>query len=192
MQNILDCETYLMEQMDFNLTIFHPYKPLQLYIETLKLEHETEFVQTAWTFVNDSYYCDAPLLYPPFMIAIAALYMSHQFHCRRNDTEEKIRIFRERDEKLRQWLDGLNIHMRQIGAITNLILDMYKILKDMKTGDLIAVPLFKITKLRNNNGWNIPQYPPPVQHQRPNNQMPPQMYMPNNGPPVQQQYQQRF
>jgi hypothetical protein len=188
MQNILECETYLMEQLDFNLTVFHPYKPLQLYIEQLKLENELQFVQTAWSFVNDSYYTDVHLQYPPYMIALAAIYMSHHFNCRKNDTEENLRAFRDRDDRMRKWFDGLNVHMKDIGAISNQIIDTYKQLKHLQISADIGPPLIKITRMRTNNGWGVPIYQqlqtPPIHTGRGSTPM-------QGAPPIQQPYVQQ-
>ncbi|KAL0486146.1 cyclin C [Acrasis kona] len=172
MQNIIDCEIHLMEQLDFNLTIYHPYKQLELYIESLHLENDVALVQSAWNFMNDSYYSDACLQFSPHLIALASVYMAHLFG--RVDLDEaQQKQFKERDDRIKKWFDTLNVHMRQIGAITNQILDLYKTLQESRTGDVLATPLLKITKMRMANVWrtNQPSYPPQQQAIPPQQQM---------------------
>lgn len=174
-QHILECETYLMEQLNFSLSTFHPYKPLQLYIETLKFETDNTFTQSAWNFVNDSYYSDVCLQFSPHLVALAAMYMSHHFSLHKSETEENVKLFKERDEKLRKWFDGLNVQMKEIGMITNQILDLYKTLQELRTGELLGDALLKITKMRLTNAWSMP----PIQQQS----IP---MAPRNGPSAQQ------
>jgi len=73
MADIIDCEFYLLQQIGFYLTVYHPYKPLLTYIEDIKLK---EYQQTAWNIVNDSYFSDVCFQYPPHMIALAAIYFT--------------------------------------------------------------------------------------------------------------------
>ena len=78
--HVLECEFYLLEQMDCCLILYHPYRPLTLYAQDLRSSErpdgkdhpreKDELLNLAWTIVNDSYRTDIPLLYPPHLIAI--------------------------------------------------------------------------------------------------------------------------
>ena len=78
--HVLECEFYLLEQMDCCLILYHPYRPLTLYVHDLRASERSdgkdhsrdkdELLNLAWTIVNDSYRTDIPLLYPPHLIAI--------------------------------------------------------------------------------------------------------------------------
>ena len=49
--DIVDGEYFLMEELKFNLIVFHPYRPLQLYLADAGLN---DVVTTAWYLINDS------------------------------------------------------------------------------------------------------------------------------------------
>lgn len=76
------------------------------------------YQQTAVNIVNDSYYSDVILHFPPFIIALAALYITGN-------------IEQENDKAIRKWFDQLNIHMKPIGIVTCHILDMYAMMKKL-------------------------------------------------------------
>eukprot|EP00026_Physarum_polycephalum_P005598 Phypoly_transcript_05633.p1 GENE.Phypoly_transcript_05633~~Phypoly_transcript_05633.p1 ORF type:complete len:246 (+),score=19.19 Phypoly_transcript_05633:3-740(+) len=70
MNHILECEFYVLEELDFCLLVFHPYRSLQPYLADLNMESSLDSV---WSIVNDSYRTDvsfsfsSSLLYPfPF------------------------------------------------------------------------------------------------------------------------------
>lgn len=73
---IIECEYYLMEELHYQLVVFHPYRAFKKFIEDLKGTEQSSFVQKAWNIINDSYYSNLCLAYPPYMIALAALYMA--------------------------------------------------------------------------------------------------------------------
>ncbi|KAF8337594.1 cyclin-like protein [Cantharellus anzutake] len=101
-----EMEFYLLEDLDFQLTVYHPYQDLADlcgntgHIE-LKEEGEEGYVpeeerfwgtgegklvleegaiQTSWFIISDSFRTELCLLYPPYLIAIAALYMTCVLH----------------------------------------------------------------------------------------------------------------
>uniref|UniRef100_A0A6U5C647 Cyclin-like domain-containing protein n=1 Tax=Hemiselmis andersenii TaxID=464988 RepID=A0A6U5C647_HEMAN len=68
--DIVDGEYFLMEELKFNLIVFHPYRPLQQYLADSNLQ---DVASTAWYLINDSYRLDLCLEYPPHIVAIAAI-----------------------------------------------------------------------------------------------------------------------
>eukprot|EP01097_Dermamoeba_algensis_P000196 TRINITY_DN1070_c0_g1_i1.p1 TRINITY_DN1070_c0_g1~~TRINITY_DN1070_c0_g1_i1.p1 ORF type:complete len:141 (-),score=25.14 TRINITY_DN1070_c0_g1_i1:397-819(-) len=73
MNDILECEFYLLEDIGFHLIVFHPYKSL------LPFAYDSDSVDCldrAWSIINDSYLTDVSLLYPPHIIALSALFLS--------------------------------------------------------------------------------------------------------------------
>lgn len=65
--------------MDCCLILYHPYRPLVMYVHDMKGIHgdhsksdkeKDDLLNLAWTFVNDTYRTDIPLLYPPHLVAI--------------------------------------------------------------------------------------------------------------------------
>ena len=69
--SILECEFYLLENMDCCLVVFQPYRPLVQYTQDLGQGLEEAILPLAWRIVNDSMRTDVCLLYPPFLIALA-------------------------------------------------------------------------------------------------------------------------
>ncbi|KAF9386740.1 hypothetical protein CPB97_003381 [Podila verticillata] len=78
---LAEFEFYLLEELDFYLIVYHPYRDLTLIAKDLKLEESN--LQTAWFVLNDSYRTDVCLLYAPHMIALAALYIICVVHAER-------------------------------------------------------------------------------------------------------------
>lgn len=67
--HILECEFYLLENLDCCLIVFQPYRPLILLVQDIG-QHEEQLLALAWRVVNDSLRTDLSLLYPPYQIAI--------------------------------------------------------------------------------------------------------------------------
>lgn len=66
--HILECEFYLLENLDCCLVVFQPYRPLLQLVQDIG--HEEQLLALAWRVINDSLRTDACLLYPPYQIAI--------------------------------------------------------------------------------------------------------------------------
>ncbi|KUF98454.1 Iron sulfur cluster assembly protein 1 [Phytophthora nicotianae] len=79
-KDILECEFYVIEALQFDLILHHPFPSLlqygyiNLFLDEFEI-HE-ECLQLAWQLVQYSYRTDIILLYPPFMVAYAAAYIS--------------------------------------------------------------------------------------------------------------------
>lgn len=67
--HILECEFYLLENLDCCLIVFQPYRPLLQLVQDIG-PHEDQLLALAWRVVNDSLRTDLSLLYPPYQIAI--------------------------------------------------------------------------------------------------------------------------
>ncbi|GBC06631.1 hypothetical protein RclHR1_06990011 [Rhizophagus clarus] len=72
-QKVAEMEFYLLEELDFNMIVYHPYRSLMTLAQDLGTKNED--VQWAWYVINDSYRTDMCLLYPPHVVAAAALYL---------------------------------------------------------------------------------------------------------------------
>lgn len=62
-----------------------------------------ECLETAWNIVNDSYRTDICLLYPPYLIALSAIYLAS--------------FLKEKD--LKQWFSDLSVEMAEVQRIQN-------------------------------------------------------------------------
>jgi len=122
MDSMLECEFYALHYLNFDLIVFHPYRPLTQYLADGKAP---DTLQTAWSIVNDSYRTDLSLMYAPYLIAIAAIYMACNFL----------------SKDYNAWLEkSLNVkledsHHRQIVAITKKMLRLYDDYSKMKSMD---------------------------------------------------------
>ncbi|ORX89158.1 cyclin C [Basidiobolus meristosporus CBS 931.73] len=128
---LAECEFYLLEDLQFHLIIFHPYRSLSIYMADLKLGRSC--LQTAWFIVNDSYRTNLCLLYPPHMIALAAIYLMCS-------------LYPEHVEKrdMRQWFADLQVEIEQIVEITQELITLYEFWSDFKEDKVPAI----INKLR--------------------------------------------
>lgn len=82
-------EFYLIEDLEFHLIIYHPYRSLThmtgrdtgpVAIRETMLEMDDNSMQMAWFVLNDTYRTELCLLYPPHIIAIASIYLAFALH----------------------------------------------------------------------------------------------------------------
>lgn len=80
---LAEFEFYLIEEMELYLLLHHPYRSL-IQIKDFLNENKVEFeftltndeLQHSWSIINDSYITDLHLLFPPHVIAVAAIYIT--------------------------------------------------------------------------------------------------------------------
>lgn len=88
----------LLEDLDFNLVVFSPYRDLALFLADSGVEQAVG--QRAWGALNDSYRTDANLLHPPHVVALGCLALAAA-SC---------------GHDLSTWLRGVNVDLGQVGA----------------------------------------------------------------------------
>ena len=131
--SILECEFYLLENMDCCLVVFQPYRPLVQYCQDLGQGLEEAVLPLAWRIVNDSFRTDVSLLFPPFLIALSCLHMASAilaFSVKNNSlcpTSKNTVVFSRKD--LRAWFADLAFDMDKIQEITKHILALYDLWK---------------------------------------------------------------
>lgn len=64
--NILECEFYLLENLDCCLIVYQPYRPLLMLIQDIG--NEDQLLTLTWRIINDSLRTDVSLLYPPHQV----------------------------------------------------------------------------------------------------------------------------
>ena len=69
-----ECEFYLISEMNSQLIVHHPYRSLQKLQSTLSMAQED--ISLAWSIVNDHYLTDLPLLFPPHIVAVTAIFLA--------------------------------------------------------------------------------------------------------------------
>ncbi|KAJ4458587.1 putative g1/s-specific cyclin c [Paratrimastix pyriformis] len=104
--DIVQCEFYVLEDLHFDLIVFHPYRPLIQYCDDAKIP---QLLPDAWTFVNDSYRTAVSLLHPPHLIALAALFMAGSIH----------------NQDMRDWFAAQNVDMDAVASISHEIGQLY-------------------------------------------------------------------
>lgn len=109
---ILLGETLVLATLDFDLTVYHPYKPLVLTLEKLGVRHL--LLKVAWNFVNDSLRTSIGLQYKAPQIAAGAIFMAAKF--------VKVELPFEVDKVL---VEEFDITQGQLGDICNQILELY-------------------------------------------------------------------
>ena len=67
-------EFYMISEMNSQLIIHHPYRTLQELQTTLDMSPDE--ISLAWSVVNDHYLTDLPLLFPPHIIAVTAIFLA--------------------------------------------------------------------------------------------------------------------
>ncbi|MCL7051227.1 hypothetical protein MKW94_008454, partial [Papaver nudicaule] len=72
-KDILEMEMKILEALDYYLVVYHPYRPLSLLLEDAEM---TDMTHLSWGLVNDTYRMDLVLIYPPYMIALACIYIA--------------------------------------------------------------------------------------------------------------------
>lgn len=81
-EDVLKCENVILDELQYSLLVYHPFRPLRHFLSLFHLE---EYLQSCTYFsirsvthsniINDSFYTTIPLLIPPHMIALTAIYM---------------------------------------------------------------------------------------------------------------------
>ena len=126
----IECEFYILEELDCYLIVYHPYRPLIQYMSDAGLK---AYLQFAWLIVNDSYRTELCLLYPPHITALAVIHI--------------IYVTYESDIKsdVRQWFASLNVDLSEVLEVVASLLEMYRTWNDYqpwRTHEILA----KLTK----------------------------------------------
>ena len=69
-----ECEFWIISELNSQLIIHHPYRALSEHQSTLGLTSDE--VALAWSVINDHYLTDLPLLHPPHVIAVMAIFVA--------------------------------------------------------------------------------------------------------------------
>lgn len=69
-----ECEFSLISEMNSQLIVHHPYRTLSDLYGKLGMGQDEQSL--AWSIINDHYMTDAPLLYPPHLIAVTAIFLA--------------------------------------------------------------------------------------------------------------------
>ncbi|XP_077250255.1 cyclin-C1-1-like [Tasmannia lanceolata] len=123
-KDILEMEMKLLEALDYYLVVFHPYRSLSHLLQDAGM---TDLTHLSWSLINDTYRMDLILMHPPYMIALACIYIAS--------------VLREKDTTA--WFEELRVDMNVIKNISMEILDFYDAYK-IAPEDRINAALSKI------------------------------------------------
>lgn len=104
--HIYDYEFKMIAALEFDLIIFHPYRPMLQYCSDSDMSN---LLSSAWPILNDSYRTDACLRYPPYLIAIACIFIAGTLQ----------------DRDLTTWVKKLNVDMQELGDVTQYISSVF-------------------------------------------------------------------
>lgn len=127
--HILECEFYLLENLDCCLIVYQPYRPLLQLVQDMG--QEEQLLTLTWRIINDSLRTDVCLLYPPYQIAIGCL----QIAC----------VVLQKDF-MKTWFAELNVDMEKVQEIARAIVNLFEMWKDWKEKDEIQGLLAKMPK----------------------------------------------
>lgn len=127
--HILECEFYLLENLDCCLIVFQPYRPLLQLVQDIG-QHEDQLLALAWKIVNDSLRTDLSLLFPPYQIAIGCL----QIAC----------VILQKD--LKSWFAELNVDIDKIQEISKYIINLFELWNSYDERKDIQILLNKMPK----------------------------------------------
>jgi len=118
--------------MSAYLIIHHPYRTLT-HVQQLIGLSDTE-TALAWTIINDTYASDLPLLYPPHIIALTAIYMAYFTPMRARSLSKP--TAQPSSAKLVEWFAQSGVDMEAIVMVTQEIISLYAVWKDYKVKEV--------------------------------------------------------
>ncbi|XP_010274067.1 PREDICTED: cyclin-C1-1-like [Nelumbo nucifera] len=105
-KDLLEMEMKVLEALDYYLVVYHPYRALSQLLQDAGM---TDMTHLSWGLVNDTYKMDLILIYPPYMIALACIYIAS--------------VLKEKDTTA--WFEELRVDMNVVKNISMEILDFY-------------------------------------------------------------------
>ncbi|OVA04034.1 Cyclin [Macleaya cordata] len=120
-KDILEMEMKILEALDYYLVVYHPYRPLSQLLQDAGM---TDMTHLSWGLVNDTYKMDLILIYPPYMIALACIYIASVL----------------KDKDTTAWFEELRADMNVVKNISMEMLDFYdnhKILPEDRVNAII-------------------------------------------------------
>jgi cyclin C len=94
--DVYTCEVSLLEQLQFDLVVFHPYYDLERIVRNVT--SDPKVLANAWIFLNESQQTDCSLTYPPIIIAFASLYLASV----------------QSGLDIKSWFEELNLNLDQV------------------------------------------------------------------------------
>lgn len=167
--DLLQCEIYLVEALNCDLLVFHPYSFLEALLVDAGMEH---FQDTVWKVLNDSYRTEVSLFYAPHIIGLGCIYL----------------VCSESEPSISDWLFKLNTDLTQVSQVVVELLAFYEIRGHPSfDGEVQRILKERLPRIVT-SPKPIELKPPPVQPTHPpqNQVHPPQTQQPTHPPPQNQ------
>jgi len=101
--DLLEMEFAVLHGLDYELVVYLAHRPLK---QLLKQLNQPELLFKAWGFVNDAYWTELCITEPPYIIALAAIYLAAGYV----------------ERNLREWFRTLNVEHGKIVATADRLL----------------------------------------------------------------------
>ncbi|ODV91536.1 hypothetical protein CANCADRAFT_29937 [Tortispora caseinolytica NRRL Y-17796] len=124
------CEFYLIEEMGMCLIVHQPYRSLKQFSRSMSDIYQGQLIilpdemSCAWSVLNDSYITDLPLLYPPHIIALAALFVAVLTKAPRGSVSDTA-VSGSRMANLADWLAQCGADLSAISNCVQQLLSLY-------------------------------------------------------------------
>ncbi|KAM3231650.1 cyclin-C1-2 isoform X1 [Capsicum chacoense] len=119
-KDILDMEMKVLEALNYNLVIYHPYRSLSQFLRDAGM---TDTTQLTWGLINDTYKMDLILIHPPHLITLACMYIASVL----------------KDKETTAWFEELRVDMNVVKNIAMEILDYYENHRSITDERVLAV-----------------------------------------------------
>jgi cyclin C len=154
-----ECEFSLIAELNSQLIIHHPYRSLTDLQTQLQLTLDE--TSLAWNIINDHYFTDLPLLYPPHIIAVTAAFLAvvlkpTQSSMQMNSASAQSALQAlagaqggrtARQEKLVNWLADSSVNIEAMVDCTQELISLYEVWEQYKES-LCKEPLHRFIKGR--------------------------------------------
>ena len=110
---ILVCEFVVLEEIDFDLVVYHPFEMLNAMVRESNLADKCP--DTLWSIVNDSYQTPIALLYAPHIVALGCLHV--------------VAHIKELD--LSDWFASLDVDHAAVWDVARRVLELYDLLQTL-------------------------------------------------------------
>lgn len=124
-KHLLDIEMVIMEDLNFDLVVFSPYRSLTVFLRDSALGEAVGL--RAWMMLNDSYRTDVSLLHPPHLVALACLQLAVLHLHEERAPQENGELGRTNPppsaelQRLGTWMETLNVdHDRLYDVVVDL------------------------------------------------------------------------
>ncbi|KAH7447694.1 hypothetical protein KP509_01G117300 [Ceratopteris richardii] len=111
---VLTGERLVLSTLEFDLNIYHPYKPLVTAIKKLRVA-QNSLAQVAWNFVNDGLRTSLCLQFKPHHVAAGAIFLAAKF----------LKVKLPSNDK-RPWWQEFDVTPRQLEEVSNQMLELYE------------------------------------------------------------------